>query len=95
MKNILFDEQFQGLVEKYGELLVGDGSPEMIQKIKIWAVYQQIARTMPPLTKHWGDMHPEGRKVIRELFEEIKQLNEQLKETRNAQTGAASSGENE
>jgi hypothetical protein len=95
MKKVLFDEQFESLVKKYGELLVGDGSPEMIEKIKIWAVYQQIARTMPPLTKHWGDMHPEGRKVIREWFEEIKQLNEQLKETRSAQSEPASTGENE
>ncbi len=82
MKNVLFDEQFQGLLEKYAELLTGDGSEEMVHKIKIWAIYQHLSRTMPPLTKHWGEMHPEGRKVIRELFEEVKLCNEALKTSR-------------
>jgi hypothetical protein len=82
MNDEFFEKQFQGLLEKYAELLTGDESPEMVEKIKIWATYQHISRTMPPLTKHWGDMHPDGRLFLRELFEEVKRLNEQLKATR-------------
>ena len=74
-----FEEQFHALLEKYCELLVGDTSHEMIENVKIWAIYQQISRTMPPLTKHWGEMHPTARIQMRELFEEVKKLNEQLK----------------
>jgi hypothetical protein len=77
---------FDALVEKYAEFLTGDGSPEMIEKIKCWAVYQHISKTMPPLTKHWGEMHPAARAEMRELFTEIKRLNEHLKAQRGGGT---------
>lgn len=76
------ENDFRSLFEKYCELLVGDTSPEMVENVKIWAIYQHISKTMPPLTKHWGEVHPESRSAMRELFEQVKALNEQLRAER-------------
>ncbi|WP_018758833.1 YusU family protein [Paenibacillus terrigena] len=71
-----FMEQFDGLLEKYAELLLGDNSPEQVEKIKIWALYSHMHKTMPNLTQHWTASHPEAKATVRALFEEVKQLNE-------------------
>ncbi len=79
MDKFLLEESFKSLVEKYAELLVGDCSAEMVEQIQMWALYQHISKSMPPLTKHWGEAHPEARVAMRELFEQVKAMNEQLK----------------
>lgn len=71
-----FREDFEGLIEKYAELLTGQSSKETVEKVKFWALFQQIHKTMPTLVNHWNHAHPEEKAEIRKLFEEIKQLNE-------------------
>lgn len=77
--NSRFTEEFDGLVEKFSELLTGDVSPEMVEKIKVWAIYNHIHKTMPALASHWNQSHPEGKADIRKLFEEVRDLNLKLK----------------
>jgi hypothetical protein len=71
-----FIDQFDGLLEKYTELLIGEATPEQVEKIKVWALYNQMHKTMPNLTQHWTAAHPEAKAAVRALFEEVKQLNE-------------------
>ena len=71
-----FNQQFQALAERAADLLTGDSSPEMVEKIKVWAIYNHLHRTMPALTSHWNQHHPEGKAEIRRIFEEIRDLNE-------------------
>jgi hypothetical protein len=78
--NALFDTEFEALVAKFSELLTGDDSPEMLDKIKTWAIYSHIHKTMPALASHWNQSHPEGKLAIRKLFEEVRDLNLKLKE---------------
>ncbi|WP_281891129.1 DUF2573 family protein [Paenibacillus sp. YYML68] len=75
-----FVTEFEALVEKFSELLTGDTSPEMLEKIKVWAIYSHIHKTMPALASHWNQSHPEGKAAIRVLFEEVRELNLKLKE---------------
>jgi hypothetical protein len=56
----------------------------MIAKVKKWALYNQIHKTMPALASHWNQSHPEGKADIRELFEEIRDLNAALKAKKEA-----------
>lgn len=70
-------EQFEALIEKYAELLVGDTSPEVVEKIQMWALYTYISKSMPPLVKHWNELYPDGKEAMKELIGEIKELNEQ------------------
>ncbi|MBP1156707.1 MULTISPECIES: YusU family protein [unclassified Paenibacillus] len=77
--NSRFTDEFDGLVEKFSELLTGDTSPEMIEKIKVWAIYNHIHKTMPALASHWNQSHPDGKADIRKLFEEVRDLNLKLK----------------
>lgn len=77
--NSRFTDEFDGLVEKFSELLTGDTSPEMVEKIKVWAIYNHIHKTMPALASHWNQSHPEGKADIRKLFEEVRDLNLKLK----------------
>lgn len=72
--------EFEALVEKFAELLTGNSSPETVEKIKLWSIYSHIHRSMPALTSHWNQSHPEGKAAIRELFEEVRTLNLELKE---------------
>jgi hypothetical protein len=74
-----FEKQFEALLEKLAELVTGDSSPEMVAKVKIWAIYNHIHKSMPALTGHWSQNHPEGRAEIRGIFEEIRNLNQALK----------------
>jgi hypothetical protein len=34
---------------------------------------------MPPLVKHWNQTYPDGKEAIKNVIEEIKQLNEEKK----------------
>ncbi|UNL84686.1 YusU family protein [Priestia koreensis] len=74
--NQTFLEQFDGLIEKYTELMVGEESKELQEKIKIWALYTHIAKSMPPLAKHWNETYPDAKDELRKLIHEIKELNE-------------------
>jgi hypothetical protein len=71
--------EFDGLVEKFAELLTGSDSAEMVEKIKIWSIYNHIHKTMPALASHWNQSHPEGKAAIRSLYEEVRKLNMELK----------------
>ncbi|AIE61246.1 YusU family protein [Bacillus methanolicus] len=71
-----FYEQFDALLTKYTELLIGDTNDELKEKVKIWALYTHIAKSMPPLAKHWNELYPDAKEEMKQLVREIKQLNE-------------------
>jgi hypothetical protein len=73
-----FEAQFEALVEKMSELLTGDSSPDMVAKVKVWAMYNHIHKSMPALAGHWNQTHPEAKAQMRSIFEEIKSLNQAL-----------------
>jgi hypothetical protein len=70
-------EQMDGLLEKYTELLVGEGSVENIEKVKTWILYSHIAKSMPPLAKHWNTEYPDAREQIKNVITKVKEMNEQ------------------
>ena len=72
-----FTQQFEALLEKYSELLVGEGNQETREKVKAWALYSHIAKSMPALIQHWNGLYPEGKEEMKEIVNEIKLLNEQ------------------
>jgi hypothetical protein len=74
--NKAFVQQFEALMSKYSELLVGDASEEVKEKVTMWALYSHIAKSMPALAKHWNEMYPEAKVEMKKVIEEIKQLNE-------------------
>jgi Protein of unknown function (DUF2573) len=74
--NDSFKEQFDGLIEKYCELLLGDQDQELQQKVVYWALYSHIAKQMPLLAKHWNDTYPDSKGKLMGIIAEIKQLNE-------------------
>ncbi|MCE5170134.1 YusU family protein [Paenibacillus profundus] len=67
---------FDALIVKYAELLTGHSDEATVEKVKLWALYNHMHKTMPNLTRHWNDSHPEGKAAVRSLFEEMKQMNE-------------------
>jgi hypothetical protein len=69
-------EQLDGLMEKYTELLLGESDDEKKEKVKLYALYTYISKSMPPLVKHWNDKYPDGKEAMMELITEIKTLNE-------------------
>jgi hypothetical protein len=69
-------EQIDDLLEKYTELLVGEGSAENVEKVKTWILYSHIAKSMPPLAKHWNEEYPDARGQIKNVIAEVKELNE-------------------
>ena len=71
-----FTEQFDALLEKYSELLLGSSERELQEKVRYWALYTQVSKTMPALVKHWNQLYPDGKQEMMELITEIKQLNE-------------------
>lgn len=77
--NSRFSVEFDALVEKFSELLTGESTPDMVDKMKVWAIYSHIHKTMPALASHWSQSHPESRAEIRKLFEEVRDLNQKLK----------------
>jgi len=72
-----FSRQFDALIEKYSELLVGKTDTEVMEKVKMWALYTHIAKSMPALAKHWNGLYPEAKENMKILIGEIKELNEQ------------------
>jgi len=72
-----FSQQFEALLEKYSELLVGDKSSNVKEKVKTWALYTHIGKTMPALIQHWSTLYPDAREEMKQIIQEIKQLNEQ------------------
>lgn len=82
MMERVFAEQFEALIEKYSDLLVGESSEETKEKVKTWALYTHIAKSMPALAKHWNELYPEARQEMKEMIHEIKLLNEQHKQSK-------------
>lgn len=76
-------DQFDGLVEKYSELLVGDSSDEVKEKVKMWALYTHISKSMPPLAKHWNATYPDAKDNLKAVINDIKVLNEKHRESKN------------
>ena len=72
-----FDQQLDGLLEKYTELLLGESTEERKEKVKAWVLYTYIAKSMPPLAKHWNDQYPDAKQEMMALISEIKQMNEE------------------
>lgn len=72
-------DQLEGLLEKYTELLVGDGSEENQQKVRAWIFYNHISKTMPSLAKHWNEMYPDAKEEIKQVILEVKILNEKTR----------------
>ena len=75
----IFLKEFDGLIDKYTELLVGKTNNELREKIKVWAIHKYISKTMPALENHWGASFPEGKEILAELNGEIKKLNEEYR----------------
>ncbi|MFZ7943978.1 DUF2573 family protein [Neobacillus sp. 19] len=73
----VFVEQFETLLEKYSELLVGESDEAVKEKVKAWALYSHIAKSMPALINHWSALYPEAREEMKQMIQEIKQLNEE------------------
>jgi hypothetical protein len=78
--NNQFDVEFEALLETFSAMLTGSKTPEMVEKIKVWSIYNHIHKTMPALASHWNQDHPESRAVIRGLFQEVRALHLELKE---------------
>ncbi len=72
--------QIDGLVEKYTELLLGESNTELKQKVVMYALYTQIAKSMPSLAKHWNETYPDAKEGMKQLIGEIKELNEANRE---------------
>ncbi|WP_286229573.1 DUF2573 family protein [Neobacillus mesonae] len=77
-----FIQQLDALLEKYSELLVGQTDEETKEKVKAWAMYSHIAKSMPPLIAHWSALYPDARAEMKQIIQEIKELNEQLKKSK-------------
>lgn len=77
MMEKVFAEQFNALLEKYSELLVGESGAETKEKVKAWALYSHIAKSMPALINHWSSLYPDAREEMKQMIQEIKQLNEE------------------
>ncbi|CAG9609640.1 YusU family protein [Pseudoneobacillus rhizosphaerae] len=74
--NKAFVQQFEALMNKYSELLVGEAGEEVKEKVTMWALYSHIAKSMPALAKHWNEMYPDAKAEMKQVIEEIKELNE-------------------
>ncbi|MGH0791692.1 YusU family protein [Bacillus cereus] len=72
-----FNEQFDGLLEKYTELLLGESNEERKEQVKKWALYSYIAKTMPALVKRWNETYPDAKEEMVQLITDIKRLNEE------------------
>lgn len=74
--NKTFEDQWNGLLEKYTELLLGECNEELKEKVQIWMMYTYMSKSMPALVKHWNEVTPDGKVEIMKLITEIKQLND-------------------
>jgi hypothetical protein len=77
-----FMEQFEALLEKYSELLVGTSDDPTKEKVRLYSLYSHIAKTMPALAKHWNGMYPDAKNQIVEIMNEVKALNEQHRKSK-------------
>ncbi|MFZ7634356.1 YusU family protein [Bacillus velezensis] len=68
--------QLDGLLEKYTELLLGETNPDVKEEVRQWILYTHIAKSMPPLVKHWNQSYPDAKEGIKAAIQHIKQLNE-------------------
>ncbi len=73
-------EQFDGLMTKYTELLTGETDEESKEKVKMWALYTYMSKSMPPLVKHWNEKYPDAKDGMKELIQEVRELNEKYRE---------------
>jgi hypothetical protein len=71
-----FSEQFDALVEKYTELLVGDSDSDKKEMVTQYALYSFIAKNMPALVKHWNSLYPDGKDEMKRIVGQIKEMNE-------------------
>ncbi|MCR8847680.1 YusU family protein [Rossellomorea sp. SC111] len=71
-----FPEQFDALLEKYTELLVGETDDSKKEMVSQYALYSFIAKNMPALVKHWNSLYPEGKDEMKRIVGEIKEMNE-------------------
>ncbi|MBN8193620.1 DUF2573 family protein [Bacillus sp. NTK074B] len=71
-----FPEQFDALLEKYTELLVGKNDADKKEMVTQYALYSFIAKNMPALVKHWNSLYPEGKEEMKRIVGEIKKMNE-------------------
>jgi hypothetical protein len=71
-----FPEQFDALVEKYTELLVGDSDSDKKEMVTQYALYSFIAKNMPALVKHWNSLYPDGKDEMKRIVGQIKEMNE-------------------
>ncbi|MBT2574770.1 YusU family protein [Bacillus sp. ISL-51] len=69
-------QQLDGLLEKYTELLLGETDHELKEEVKQWILYTHIAKSMPPLVKHWNESYPDAKQGMKDTIQHIKQLNE-------------------
>jgi len=69
-------DEFDGLISKYTELLLGEDNEELREKVMKWALYSHIAKSMPALVQHWNQQYPEAKAQLKQTMEEIKTLNE-------------------
>ncbi|MGE6630013.1 DUF2573 family protein [Bacillus sp. NPDC077027] len=76
MLNKETEEKVDGLLEKYTELLLGETSDELKKDVLNWIIYTHMAKSMPPLVKHFNATYPEAKQEIKETIEQIKALNE-------------------
>ncbi|ANB56887.1 hypothetical protein GFC29_2311 [Anoxybacillus sp. B7M1] len=74
--NESFTEQFEALIEKYTELLLGQSNYELKEKVKVWILYSHIAKSMPALGQHWNQLYPDAKEQVKVMIQEIKHLNE-------------------
>ena len=81
-----FYKNFEELFEKYSELLTGDSTQDVVGKVKIWALYSHMKKTMPALVQHWHQQNPESNQLVRQIFEDVQKLNQEHKAQLNATT---------
>jgi len=70
--------ELEDLLYKFTELLTGEATPDRVEMVKVWCLYTQMSKVMPPLIQHWASQpeHAEARSQIREIIETIKQLHQ-------------------
>lgn len=75
--------ELDGLLHTFTELLTGEATPERVEMVKVWALYTHMTKAMPPLVQHWGSesKHAEAKARIREIIEQIKQWNQEKKQS--------------
>ncbi|MBM7580930.1 DUF2573 family protein [Jeotgalibacillus terrae] len=76
----MMNEKMDAMVEKYAELLTGDTSEQSIEEIKMYVLYNHIAKTMPALARHWNSLYPEGKEEMKRIVRDIQQKNKAVRE---------------